>query len=616
MATTYLLSVTVLNRGSEESVNLPWRWQVDSRKPTLRDLRKKLGTHSGFAACLPEPGSQWFFVDASGKEIRVLEDEEVYDVTLWDAGREPESDGTAISFKVVAGEAEEAPPEEPPSAPGAAQLETTHVLVEVKEGDKQRLIFDKPAGELTLRELRVALDNSPDITFGRRAQFLTPDGSAVSTSAEAEKTVDWLDSAPTVEGDHGVFTVKIKTPEKPAVDLSKVDLNVSVEDLRGSGAIGGPNRDVGGDPPAGLNLDPPDLVKQVGWNDLDETLRAAVAVQKAKIFRGFNLPEVDELDESVDGLADSSSKGDKYRRLVEHSPQPLYEQPAEKILGDGLNELFSTETSGWSRAEVQLKRSFALSVSAKMNYADQVSAEAEYGHARASRSDRQQEAYFLSADIFVPKAVIRAPLKATGQVLEDAQVSVRPQFEDDVDKMRTPEALYRLLSNWGALIAGEVTVGGAIYLEEKKTELMNFDATSATDSFKAKVSGGNGVLTVGGGIAVSNQENWQAQFNEKFEDARLTALGGDPAAAAAKQVPTWITTLAEPKSWEAIAMTKYFPVYVILDESRRDRFLEVLGRAGRSDWTAQRVLPSLRFIDFDWYIGFGEGDLFDDLFGE
>ena len=602
MAKTYYLTVTIKGPDSKQMVSVPWNWQNDSREPRLKDVREKLSSHGGFLGGLPRADAAWVFLDVKGAKIEEMDDEEAYGLKLWTKAGES-GDNVELAVEVTEVPTDPAPPTPPPRKV-AGDMDKIHVDVTVGSQPMQRLSFDKSAATVTLRELRTQLTNSSNVKFDRSSQFLAGEA-AIAIPDEAGQFVASLDPTPTVVGDRGVYKVKARTPDR-TVDLSIVNADPPPITAK---PLGGPNTNVTSPPGGGgLTSEAPELGELQRWRQLDEEEQAKVALKTAKLFRGFNLPGVDVRDE----LGPSTNAG--YRPLVEHSNRELYSQPPGLIKSDQRERLYSVENSGYSRVELQLKRSFSVSVSASMNYADQVSAEAAYGHARASRADRTEETFFLTADVFVPKAILEAPLSASGRLSESSQAYVLPEFQDQVDAMGTPADLYRLLKDWGSLIAGKVTVGGAFLFEERKTDLMSFDAASEMNSFKAKISGGNGVLTVGGGTAIESQQEWQKQVNENFKSTTMMALGGDPAAAASKDLPLWITTLASHLSWEAIRLENYYPVYLLLDDTRQGKFIQILGQAGRAGWRSQTILPSLRFIDYDWYIGFGQGQLFDDLF--
>ena len=110
---------------------------------------------------------------------------------------------------------------------------------------------------------------------------------AAGAADEAEQFVASLDPVPTVEGEH---TRSMHRRQTRPWDLSKVDFK-GEPILKPQTPLAGPNTDVGqtelGDAFTG---DAVDLVKLQLWDDLNAVQKEVVALRKAKLFPGFNLP--------------------------------------------------------------------------------------------------------------------------------------------------------------------------------------------------------------------------------------------------------------------------------------------------------------------------------------
>jgi hypothetical protein len=296
------------------------------------------------------------------------------------------------------------------------------------------------------------------------------------------------------------------------------------------------------------------------------------------------------------------------KELFDPPPGETDKPPKWPIKGDQNTEVSHAVVEGYSRLEVQLKRSLSLAVSAKVAYSDTVSAEAEYGNARASRKEDKKEAFFLAGDIWVPKATIYLDL-------DTGRKYVNERFTTAVDEVGSDETkLFELLRDWGSLIAKKITVGGVLYIEDVRTDFQSFEAMSEANSFKTAVNVASGLLAGAATTSGSITEESQRQFNQSFKSSRMTCLGGSGEFALKKDMPAWVASLRPSSSWEAIRREDYLPVYMVLDDAPRARFLDMLVRAGPSRWKTQDVVPSLRFINYEWYVGFGEKRAYGKIF--
>jgi hypothetical protein len=204
------------------------------------------------------------------------------------------------------------------------------------------------------------------------------------------------------------------------------------------------------------------------WHQLDVEKRFTVAKNVAHLYNGFNYPDLEVVLSKVkehDTISAQSVGLPQLQRFIISSEDKWVLGQKKKFVNGAAAQgnPFAETSSGYSRLAVEKERNLAVTTALKVKVPDYGSVNAEYSRAEANASSHKEEKLFLFHETWVPKVEVTLPLNTDGNMAGD-NLLINYDFAHACDLATTPEDLYLILENWGALIATKVTVGGAYFI--------------------------------------------------------------------------------------------------------------------------------------------------------
>ncbi len=349
------------------------------------------------------------------------------------------------------------------------------------------------------------------------------------------------------------------------------------------------------------------------WHQLGEDQKFTVANHVARIYNGFNLPNL--LAEIIDAKPydQFTSKSVGLRQLERYKISANWVVGQKKGKVSGANpqeETYAETSSGYTRLAVEKKRNLAVTTAAKVTVPEYGSVEAEYSRAEATATSNTEENLFLMHVSWVPKAEVTLPFGTDGNAINkevtDNDLLRNYRFEWACDAANTADDLYQILEDWGALIATKITIGGAYFFANVQKISTDFSEEQITNAWNIKVQGSVSGVDIGAQNTGNLTEFQQKQFDQQYSHTIKKAIGGVEELALNKQYGEWLGTLSKVDLWKPLSRSGILPIYVILDDYRKKRFARILAEGGEANWQKNNVCKSLKYTNFKWYISFGQ----------
>lgn len=608
MIINFEIALSFSSRDPNEKQIEMFSWEQDPRIPKLSDLRAQLNFD------LAKVGANWRFENAAGNQLnesaesnyaltRFYNDDlkKQYDRLVGSDDTSSEVNAPTINIVIYAPNGEQ-----PPAVSDmAASSNNTKINLMLGEASNEVRFTGKRPDTVSLKDIRSQLKETRSNSLPDSFKFLNADGKAISNEGEADCRLTSLDPEPTVESDWGVYTVNVWAKDKvPGTqwdgtiptppDLVELPTAATAKPIDWSVVE--------------LDPFPPfDSDKEfTNWAGLTQEEKLKVAEELALAYHGFNLPEIKM--GSIEAQGESREASTPEFLIGKKVLVPNSAKDVEGLIK--FTQQYNTD-AGYSRREVDIKRSLQVTTSVGVNYQNTIGAEAEFSYARNYSRNSVEQKWFFYCDILIEKAQIRLPFKDAAP--DSEKIKVLPAFIDAFDKVSDTAGLFSFMREFGSLIARNVTIGGLVQVTDEKASTQDFISEDERIAWKVKAQGTNGALTVN----VSNQgrvdDHQMQQSNNQFARSNIETKGGISSYSMAKDMPGWVGSLSDVSHWAPIRREDIVPIYVLLDPVKQARFVNLLNLAGKRFWEGSHQLPQLRLIDFDWYLSFYEKSVYSEL---